>query len=309
MELPDERLTADFNGDSILELSPDLVGPSITRNSGIIGEGVDLGLKHLGDIRPSTSGFQPHAATLCTQNGATPAKNRSSICSGSSSASPSNGSTPAWCAKATPTRRCSCTRSWRIRLVTASPRPSLASSRVHGRSRRCSIHTIPPAQRATFGLIPRGPTVGKRVQNPASLIGLFWTAIGRRNSAASRNLTRKPGFGVKNHNLGLKCPIVYGSETRKYLPDYQNLVDDGRAPPVRWKARLASPCSGDQGLPTRKTRKKKSTMDTYWVPGVNHLGADTVGGAFAEFTGGLPNPDRLCDQGPRRVQQDDCCGY
>jgi type III restriction enzyme len=38
VELPEERLTADFNDDSILELSPDLVGPPITRNSGIIGE-------------------------------------------------------------------------------------------------------------------------------------------------------------------------------------------------------------------------------------------------------------------------------
>ena len=44
VELPEERLTATFNDDSILELSPDLVGPSITRNSGIIGEGVDMNL-------------------------------------------------------------------------------------------------------------------------------------------------------------------------------------------------------------------------------------------------------------------------
>lgn len=54
VELPEERLTADFNEDSILELSPDLVGPSITRNAGIIGEGVDMNLEHLGDMRSAT---------------------------------------------------------------------------------------------------------------------------------------------------------------------------------------------------------------------------------------------------------------
>src|SRR2546423_10884026 len=54
VELPEERLTAEFNDDSVLALSPDLVGPSITRNSGIIGEGVDLSLEHLDDMRPST---------------------------------------------------------------------------------------------------------------------------------------------------------------------------------------------------------------------------------------------------------------
>ena len=55
VELPDERLTADFNDDSILELTPDLVGPTITRNSGIIGEQVDLTSSTSGDMRPSVS--------------------------------------------------------------------------------------------------------------------------------------------------------------------------------------------------------------------------------------------------------------
>src|SRR5260370_15962899 len=54
VELPEERLTAKFNADSILELTPDLVGPSITRVEGIIGEGVELSLEHLGDMRRST---------------------------------------------------------------------------------------------------------------------------------------------------------------------------------------------------------------------------------------------------------------
>jgi type III restriction enzyme len=51
VELPEERLTAEFNDDSVLELTPELVGPSITRNQGIIGEGVDLNLIHTGDLR------------------------------------------------------------------------------------------------------------------------------------------------------------------------------------------------------------------------------------------------------------------
>src|ERR1019366_4920521 len=36
VELPEERLTFEFNDDSVLELTPDLVGPSRTRNAGII---------------------------------------------------------------------------------------------------------------------------------------------------------------------------------------------------------------------------------------------------------------------------------
>lgn len=54
VELPEERLSAEFDNDSVLELTPDLVGPSQTRNAGIIGESVDMNLKHLEDMRPST---------------------------------------------------------------------------------------------------------------------------------------------------------------------------------------------------------------------------------------------------------------
>ena len=53
VELPEERLTADFNDESVLELTPVLVGATETLNAGIIGENVDLNLVHTGDVRPS----------------------------------------------------------------------------------------------------------------------------------------------------------------------------------------------------------------------------------------------------------------
>ena len=83
---------------------------------------------------------------------------------------------------------------------------------------------------------------------------------------------------TKNHNLGLEVPYRYGSEARKYLPDFIVLVDDGHG-------------SGDllrlvveiKGYRREDAQEKKSTMDTYWVPGVNNL--KTYGRwAFAEFT-------------------------
>ena len=54
VELPEERLKANFDADSTLELTPQLVGPTITRNEGIIGEGVDLNLVHTGVLRRTT---------------------------------------------------------------------------------------------------------------------------------------------------------------------------------------------------------------------------------------------------------------
>jgi hypothetical protein len=44
---------------------------------------------------------------------------------------------------------------------------------------------------------------------------------------------------AKNHNLGLEVPYRYGSETRRYLPDFIVLVDDGHAKVISftWSSR------------------------------------------------------------------------
>ena len=64
---PREELAAEFTDDSYLELTPELVGPSTTRNEGIIGEGVDLNLVHTGDLRRSTLLFHLTQRLLYTK--------------------------------------------------------------------------------------------------------------------------------------------------------------------------------------------------------------------------------------------------
>ena len=83
---------------------------------------------------------------------------------------------------------------------------------------------------------------------------------------------------VKNHNLGLEVPYRFGSDMHRYIPDFIVLVDDGHGPDDL--LHLVVEIKGYRG---EEAKEKKSTMDTYWVPGVNHLG--TYGRwAFAEFT-------------------------
>jgi type III restriction enzyme len=82
---------------------------------------------------------------------------------------------------------------------------------------------------------------------------------------------------VKNHGLGLEVPYRFGSESRRYLPDFIVRVDDGRGPDDLLN--LVVEIKGYRG---EDAKEKKATMDTYWVPGVNHLG--TFGRwAFAEL--------------------------
>jgi type III restriction enzyme len=82
---------------------------------------------------------------------------------------------------------------------------------------------------------------------------------------------------VKNHNLGLEVPYRYGAEVRKYLPDFIVLVDDGRDDDY-----LLHLIVEIKGYRREDAKEKKATMETYWVPGVNHL-KQYGRWAFAEF--------------------------
>ena len=83
---------------------------------------------------------------------------------------------------------------------------------------------------------------------------------------------------VKNHNLGLEVPYRYGSETRKYIPDFIVLVDDGHGDddPLHLIVEI-------KGYRREDAKDKKATMESYWVPGVNNL-KQYGRWAFAEFT-------------------------
>ena len=83
---------------------------------------------------------------------------------------------------------------------------------------------------------------------------------------------------VKNHNLGLEVPYRFGSENRKYLPDFIVLVDDGHG-----EDDLLHLIVEINGYRREDAKDKKLTMDTYWIPGVNNNG-QYGRWAFAEFT-------------------------
>lgn len=65
---------------------------------------------------------------------------------------------------------------------------------------------------------------------------------------------------------------------RQYRPDFIVRVDDGHG--ADDLLNLVVEIKGFRG---EDAKVKKETMDTYWVPGVNHLGTHGRW-AFAEFT-------------------------
>ncbi|HED53533.1 MAG TPA: restriction endonuclease, partial [Phycisphaerales bacterium] len=226
VELPQERLTAEFNEDSTLELTPDLVGATVTQNAGIIGESIDLNLVHTGDMRRSTILFHLTKRLVETKwrdPGEEPKLHlfgqlkritrqwldNHLVCKG--------GTYPAQllyqtladmaCERIT----AGITRS----LVGENPiKAVLDPYNPTGSTAHVSFYTSKKL---------RWETAHDRCHINWVVLDSDWEAEFCR--VAEQHPCVKAY--VKNHNLGLKVPYQFGSESRTYIPDFIVLVDDG----------------------------------------------------------------------------------
>jgi type III restriction enzyme len=277
VELPEERLTADFNEDSVLELTPDLVGPSDTRVEGIIGEGVNLTLIHTGDLRRSTLLFHLTQRLLYTKwrdPGEEPKLylfgqlkritrewlDTCLMCKG--------GTYPAQLMYLS-LADMACERiTAGITRALKDERPIKAMLDPYNPTGSTLYVNFTTSKRN------RWETDARRCQVNWVILDSDWEAEFCRVAEAHPRVRAY----VKNHGLGLEVPYRYGSEKRTYIPDFIVLVDDGRG-----EDDLLHLIVEIKGYRREDAKEKKATMETYWVPGVNNLG--TYGRwAFAEFT-------------------------
>ncbi len=277
VELPEERLSAVFNDDSILELTPDIVGPSVTHNRGIIGEGIDLNLKHLGEMRQSTLLFHITQRLLYTKwrdPGMEPKLHLFGqlkritrqwldtclVCKG--------GTYPA--------------------QLIYQELADMACERITAGITRAFLGER-PIKAVLDPYNPTGSTMHvnfntskkSRWETNAARCHINWVILDSDWEAEFCRVAEshpKVKCYVKNHNLGLEVPYRYGSETRRYLPDFIVMVDDGHG-----EDDLLHLIVEIKGYRREDAKDKKSTMETYWIPGVNNHG-QFGRWAFAEFT-------------------------
>jgi len=277
VELPEERLTANFNDDSIFELTPDIVGPSITKNAGIIGESVDLNLEHLGDLRRSTLLFHLTQRLLYTKwrdPGEEPKLHLFGqlkritkqwldgylVCKGDTY--PGQLMYQALADIACERITAAITRAEEgkrpIKAVLEPYNPTGSTIHVNFNTSKTD----------------RWETDARRCHLNWVILDSDWEGEFCRVAEAHPKVLAY----VKNHNLGLDVPYRFGPETRTYRPDFIVQIDDGHGPddPLNLIVEI-------KGYRREDAKEKKSTMDTYWVPGVNNL--HSYGRwAFAEFT-------------------------
>ena len=277
VELPEERLQATFDDDSTLVLTPDLVGPSVTRNEGIIGEGVDLNLVHTRDLRRSTLLFHLTKRLLETKwrdPGEEPKLHlfgqlkrvarqwldNHLVCKG--------GTYPAQLMYLT-LADMACERITR----------GIVAHHVGERPVKAVLDSYNPAGSTSHVRFTTSKKTLWKTDARYCHINLVvcdsdWESEFCRVAEAHARVRAY----VKNHGLGLEVPYRRGSEPHTYIPDFIVLVDDGRGEddPLHLIVEI-------KGYRGEDAKDKKATMETYWVPGVNALG--TFGRwAFAEFT-------------------------
>ena len=267
VELPEERLTAEFNEDSVLELTPDLVGATETQNSGIIGAKVDLNLVHTEDVRPSQVLFELTSHLVLTKwrdPGDEPRLHLFGqlkriakqwidgylLCKG--------GTYPAQL-KYKMLADMACERiTAGITRAFVGERPIKAVLDPYNPTGSTSHVNFPTSKTLRWETDP------EKCHINWAILDSDWEAEFCRVAEAHPRVLAY----VKNHRLYFNVPYRYGSEKRTYIPDFIVKVDDGHGKddPLN----LVVEVKGYRG---EDAKDKKTTMDIYWVPGVNNLGS------------------------------------
>ena len=265
VELPEERLSATFDDNSTLELTPDLVGPSRTRNEGIVGEGVELSLEHLEQMRPSTVVFHLTKRLLETKW-----RDR--------------GEEPKLHLFGQLKR---ITRQWlKDHLVCKGGTypaqllyQSLADTACERITRGIVAHHMEerPVQAVLDAYNPVGSTMHIRFttskktrwETDAGRCHVNWAIYDSEWEAEFCRVAEahpRVRAYVKNHGLGLEVPYRFQAESRTYVPDFIVLVDDGHG-----AEDLLHLVVEIKGFRREDAKEKADTMQTCWVPGVNGL--------------------------------------
>lgn len=264
VELPADIITAKFSADSVLELTPDLVGPSITRNSGIIGQRVDLTLKHTAEMRENSILFalahhmiyeklrepseEPkiHLFPQMRRIAQEWLKAGNLKCSG--------GTYPA--------------------QLMYRELADLACEKI-----KAAIINAQPGEKLKHAMLDAYNPVGStaRVSFPTTSTRL-WTTDARKchinllvlDSDWEGELCRaaeahnKVNSYVKNHGLGFEVPYVLMGRERRYRPDFILKIDDGHVDPLNLIVEI-------KGQRKEDAKIKAETIRNQWLPAVNRL--------------------------------------
>ncbi|PJK28317.1 BPTD_3080 family restriction endonuclease [Minwuia thermotolerans] len=277
VDLPPEKLVPKFTAESKLVLTPDLVGATKTVNSGLIGEKAQLSVEHLRDTRPSSIVYNltHHLLLHKYRDAGGDAKlhlfgqlkriarvwiDQCLECKG--------GTFPAQLMYREIADMAAC------RIADA-----VTAQMLDQRPVRAILDPFNPAGSTMHvNFNSSSDKLWPTNLDKSHVNYVVWDSTWEEQFCRVAEQHPRVMAYVKNQGLGLEVPYRYGSGQRTYIPDFVVRIDDGRGAddPLNLVVEISGYPKGDKA-------EKVSTMNTYWVPGVNNLGSHGRW-AFAEFT-------------------------
>jgi type III restriction enzyme len=276
VDLPEERITADFVADSKLVIDPSMIGPSRVTMQGIVGQSEELSAQGVGDQRPSAIAYSLAAHLLKRFAGP-------------------DGDLPVHLFGQV--RRV--VREWLdggyLDLKAGVPIGVLGENGYLEMKDQAAERIFLACQRFEHGasrimaiLDPYNPKSSTRFVNFTTSKSTYKTdhrthvshvvCDSTWEAELARVLETHPKViaFVKNQGLSFDVPYRDGSTARRYVPDFIVRLDTGAEELLNLVLETKGYRKGDAQL-------KAETMRTMWVPGVNNLG-EHGRWAFEEFT-------------------------
>lgn len=276
VDLPEERLTANFTEDSKLVLTPEMVGPGQTLMEGIVGEGVMISVAEAQAKRPSTIAFDLAKLLLYKYFKDKDGEPKLHLF----------GQVKRIARQWIDEGYLECkgdTGRWMLEYVDIG---NQAAERIYN----AIVSSIGDKRKVKAVLDPYNPKSSTAHVGFSTTKDLWTTAANKSHinyvaldsdweAEFARVVEQHPRVisYVKNQGLGLEIPYKDGSTARSYIPDFIVRIDDGLGfdNPLNLVVEV-------KGYRRENVKLKSETMRTQWVPGVNNLG---VFGrwAFEEF--------------------------
>ncbi len=278
VEMPRERLEAQFNDDSTYVLTPDEVGPTDTRIEGIAGAGINIGPEHLREARYSSIVFElvshmlktswrdaqierpgPHVFMDLKRIARQWLDNHLKCVGGTQ---PAQMLDPRLLENASQRITAAITRKM---IGSTSITAILDPYNPEGSTRHVNFNTTVP---------DLWKTSPDRCHINWVVLDSDWE--GEFCRVAEKH-PRVRSY-AKNHALGFEVPYQCGSATRVYRPDFIVRVEDGHG-----EEDLLNLVIEIKGYRGEDAKDKHNTMETLWLPGINRSSKHGRW-AFAEFT-------------------------
>ena len=276
VDLPEERLTADFSDDSGFVLTPEMVGPGQTLMEGIVGEGVMISVAEAKAKHPSTIAFDLAKIVLYKYFKDEDGRPKLHLFG------PIKRIARQWINEG----YLDCKGDTGIWMLEYLDKGNQAAERIYN----AIVSSIGDKRKIKAVLDPYNPESSTAHVGFSTTKDLWTTAADKCHinyvvmdsdweGEFARVAEQHPHVisYVKNQGLGFEIPYKDGSNARSYIPDFIVQLDDGHGSDDPFNLIVEV-----KGYRRENVKLKSETVRTQWVPGVNNLGSFGRW-AFAEF--------------------------